>query len=167
MFCTQEEVKHIFTDRRKNDIIIFDMKKNYEFHGGRTLAIDMETHRVDLYFGHATESPEESTELAQWVFESFEEGVKEHTDERFCVVINMSDLDDSTLPSEEAKAIYTKHLLTNETIDQFICVTRSYGMRMLIGLLVRISGRAARIKVVDNMKAAEEAFQNWQETQSA
>ena len=142
------------------------MSTKFEFEGGRTLTVDADNQRVDAYFGHATETPEESTALAEWIFESFEKGT-EGNEKPFCVVADMSDLDDSTLTSDGAKVIYTKQVLANERIDHFIFVTRSHGMKMLLGLLVRISGRAARIHVVDTKKAAEEAFQKWQESQQA
>lgn len=126
----------------------------------RQMSFDGES-LLQINFGHATEHEEESTRLAEWVRDSFAEMTKGKSGP-FYVIADMQNLDDSTSPSEEAKEIYSHDLLGNESIDHFVFVTKSLGMKMLLELLVTISGKRKRISVVHKMEETEELYKKWQ-----
>lgn len=125
----------------------------------RTMSFDGK-HLIRIHFGKPTEHEEESTRLAEWVRDTFIELTKGNNGP-FYVIADMRDLDDSTAPSEEAKEIYSHDLLAEESIDHFAFVTPSLGMKMLLELLVTVSGKRKRISVTNKLEEAEEHYKKW------
>lgn len=142
-------------------------KKNFHiFPATKTWLISYpEDHTVHLHFGHSTWTAEESTAQAQWIHDQFVNIIAQGGGKRWFVLVDMSRLDDSTFPSEEAKELY-RRILQLSQIDRVVFYGVSTSLAFLVTMILRFSKSVPKAKIVHVIYEAEELYRKWKEEKS-